>query len=196
MKHLRIVTIVAFALLATCDAFGVEPSPQPYKVFDYTFDPASGSLFSADGVLLPFTFEYTEVKGHDAKGNETVQRMSPLQYATRDTAERVLKFVQGIAPQARAEAITDYPWGPYSFTSGLRSVFVYGERLNAGLIAMTIIINGESKAAALVLVDIERARKEQARKDSARLRRRGRVVFSDLLYRHEPPRPKLSAVWI
>jgi len=154
------VITLALALSFSGNVFAIEPSPVPYKVFDYTFEPATGALFSADGVKLPFTFEFVEVKGKDARGNETVQRLSPLQYATADTAAKVLKFVQGIAPEAKAEAISDYPWGPYTFTAAQRSVLVYGERLNAGLIANSIIVNGESKAAQMVLADIDRARKE------------------------------------
>ena len=165
------ITILSLmgALLLCIPSFAVEPSPAPYKLVDfgYTFEPATGNVFTADGVKLPFTFEYAEVKGHDNHGNPTVQRLSPLQHATADTAARVLKFVQGIAPEAKAEAVTDYPWGPFTFTAGLRSVLVYGtEKLNAGLIAHYIFLSGESKAAAMILTEIQRAKAAKDKRDS------------------------------
>lgn len=167
MNTLRAATLsIVFALALGGVALCADLSPAPYQVLGYTFEPSSGNLFMADGVKLPFTFEYTVVKGHDARGNETEQRMSPLQYATRDTAEKVLKFVQGLVG-VKAEAWQDNPYGPYTFTSPQRSVLVDGTiKLNAGLIACEIMIAGEGKTAALVLLEIQRARIERAKRDA------------------------------
>lgn len=170
MRNFRAFALLLCVFALCVSASAVEPSPLPYPVLngEYTFDPASGSLFDHFGAKQPFTWEFVEVRSPDPTGKggpDTVQRMNPVNYATRDTAARVLAFVQKIAPGVNAQAVQDAPAGWFTFNAPQRSVLVYGTRLNAGLIAFEIAFSGEDKAARLVLIEIQRALVEKNKRE-------------------------------
>jgi hypothetical protein len=159
MKNYLITLAVLLAVCLT--AFAAVPAF--YPVFDgyWKLETATGRLFTKDGALLPYTFVYVEVRDYDKYGQVVITPMNPLEYASVDTATKVLAWVQSVDPAAHATAYqTPSPAGPFYFSEPIRYVEAYGYLYDAGLIAVELMSMSDTAARNGMLAELNEAKRE------------------------------------
>lgn len=127
----------------------IQSLPQYFGVY---FDPETGLTYTEDGEPTNFTFEAARWTG-PFDLHLAWPRLNPLSFATRETAEKVLKFVQAtIPPLSLTTAEIDESQrvtGPFTRTVERHIRVTSGgkaESFSAGMIANSIIRNGEEGA--------------------------------------------------
>lgn len=120
------------------------------NVWGYYFEPSTGKVFDADGNEQPYTFQPTYVIDQ-ATGRAVAA--NPLQFASKDTAVKVLAYLQNLSPDSKLK-LHESVWSstPFSRTSieyGIETSS--GTVMNAGLVANTLMRNGS--AASRILLD-------------------------------------------
>jgi len=110
------------------------------NIWGYSYDPATGTINNEQGTLQPYTFMNVAVLGTGGG----MAFANPINFATRETAEKVLAYLQALAPGIELK-LHESVWaaGPYA-----RSAAEYGIEtpsgtvMNAGLVANTIMRGG------------------------------------------------------
>lgn len=119
-----------------------------YGIF---FDPATGKTYREDGTDTGFTFEAARWTGPFGL-HLTWPWLNPLSFATDETARKILAWARSIAPKELTVTLDDQQniVGPFTRTIERRLVVSDGgkeEQYSAGLLANSIIRNGEQLAA-------------------------------------------------
>jgi hypothetical protein len=159
-------SLIAFALpLAFCLAAFAYTVPAFMPVADgyWQLETATGRVYTLAGKLLPYTFQYAEVRDYDKYGQLVITPLNPLEYASLDTAQKTLAWVQSIDPEAHAVAYQESPVGAFYFSVPQRSVLAYGYLYNCGLIAVDRMSMSDTAARNAMLADLNEARKEQGK---------------------------------
>lgn len=155
--------LIALAALLVVCLIASAAVPAFYPVADgyWKLETATGRLFDLNGKVLPYTFVYTEVRSFDKYGQVVVTPMNPLEYASVDTAQKVLAWVQSVDPAAHAVAYQEpSPVGPYYFSEPIRYIQAYGYDYDAGLIAVELMSMSDTAARNSMLADLNEAKKE------------------------------------
>lgn len=111
------------------------------NVWGFWFEPGTGHIYDQDGGQQPFTFQNVSIFD---QYSGRVYPANPLQFATRETAEKVLAHLQALTPALELK-LHESVWagGPY-----LRPAVEYGVEtpsgtvMNAGLVANSIMRSG------------------------------------------------------
>ncbi|MBK5293960.1 MAG: hypothetical protein JJE04_20080 [Acidobacteriia bacterium] len=124
------------------------------------FDPSTGKTYTEEGVDTGFTFEVASWTGPFGL-HYSWPWLNPISFATRDTALKVLQFAKNAVP--RISVVMDEEkrvTGPFTRTVERSIVVSDGateETFSAGMLANSIIRNGEKYASVLFQAEIRAA---------------------------------------
>lgn len=110
---------------------------QRLNLWGYTFDPETGLVYDDQDREQPYTFQSASITGPDGQ----VYEANPLQFPTRDTAEKILAHLQALRPDLELKLVG------YALAGGMYvcPVVEYGIQtpsgtvMSAGLVANTLM---------------------------------------------------------
>lgn len=115
------------------------------------FDPSTGRSYREDGTDTGFTFEAARWTGPFGL-HLTWPWLNPFSFATEETAKKILAWARAFAPRGITITLDDSQniVGPFTRTIERRLIVSDGgkeEQYSAGMLANSIIRNGEQYAA-------------------------------------------------